>query len=82
MFGNFPQLNFHGAGSGSGRIYGRKTIAFEYARYGIRANVVSPGCVRTEMGDAEMGMFQGGDIEEGYRRVTKLLPARRTPRRS
>ncbi len=54
-----------------------QTIAFEYARHGIRANVVSPGWVRTEMGDAEMGMFQGGDIEEGYRRVTKLVPARR-----
>jgi meso-butanediol dehydrogenase / (S,S)-butanediol dehydrogenase / diacetyl reductase len=53
-----------------------QTIAFENARHGVRANVVSPGWIRTEMGDIEMQAF-GGDIEDSYRRVTKLVPQRR-----
>jgi meso-butanediol dehydrogenase/(S,S)-butanediol dehydrogenase/diacetyl reductase len=53
-----------------------QTIAFENARHGVRANVVSPGWVRTEMADLEMQAF-GGDIEDSYRRVTKLVPQRR-----
>lgn len=54
-----------------------QTIAFENARHGIRANVISPGWVRTEMGDMEMGAFGDGDADAGYRRVTKLVPQRR-----
>jgi meso-butanediol dehydrogenase/(S,S)-butanediol dehydrogenase/diacetyl reductase len=53
-----------------------QTIAFENARYGVRTNVVAPGWTRTEMGDLEMRSFCE-DIEEGYRRVTKLVPQRR-----
>ncbi|MER8417549.1 SDR family oxidoreductase [Mesorhizobium sp. M1329] len=55
-----------------------QTIAFEYARHGLRANVIAPGWVRTEMADMEMGMLtEGGDPEPGYSRVTRLVPQRR-----
>lgn len=54
-----------------------QTIAFENARHGVRANVVSPGWVRTEMGDMEMRAFGDGNADAGYRRVTKLVPLRR-----
>lgn len=53
-----------------------KTIAFENARHGLRANVIAPGWVRTEMGDAEMATL-GGDIDHGYARVTRFVPQRR-----
>jgi NAD(P)-dependent dehydrogenase (short-subunit alcohol dehydrogenase family) len=54
-----------------------QTIAFENARHGIRANVISPGWVRTEMGDMEMRSLADGDADAGYRLVTKLVPQRR-----
>jgi NAD(P)-dependent dehydrogenase (short-subunit alcohol dehydrogenase family) len=54
-----------------------QTIAFENARHGMRANVISPGWVRTEMGDMEMGSLGDGDPDAGYRLVTKLVPQRR-----
>ncbi|PDT81846.1 SDR family NAD(P)-dependent oxidoreductase [Sinorhizobium sp. BJ1] len=55
-----------------------QTIALEYARYGLRANVIAPGWVRTEMADMEMSaLMGGGEPEEGYRRVTRLIPQRR-----
>jgi meso-butanediol dehydrogenase/(S,S)-butanediol dehydrogenase/diacetyl reductase len=55
-----------------------QTLAFEYAREGIRANVISPGWVRSEMAEMEIGQaFGGGDVDEGYRRVTRLVPIRR-----
>jgi meso-butanediol dehydrogenase / (S,S)-butanediol dehydrogenase / diacetyl reductase len=54
-----------------------KTIAFEYARFGVRANVVAPGWIRTEMNDADMAGLGNGDIDVGYRRVTRYVPQRR-----
>ncbi|AUX78381.1 SDR family NAD(P)-dependent oxidoreductase [Sinorhizobium fredii] len=55
-----------------------QTIALEYARHGLRANVIAPGWVRTEMADMEMAMLtKGGNPEEGYTRVTRLVPQRR-----
>ncbi|TBC13011.1 SDR family NAD(P)-dependent oxidoreductase [Rhizobium ruizarguesonis] len=55
-----------------------QTIALEYARHGLRANVIAPGWVRTEMADMEMAMLaDGGDPELGYQRVTRLVPQRR-----
>lgn len=53
-----------------------QSIAFENARLGIRANAISPGWVRTEMGDMEMAEL-GGTADEGYAQVTKHVPQRR-----
>ncbi len=55
-----------------------QTLAFEYAREGIRANVISPGWIRSEMAEMEIGQaFGKGDVDEGYNRVTRLVPIRR-----
>lgn len=53
-----------------------QSIAFENARHGLRANAVSPGWVRTEMGDMEMAEL-GGSADEGYAQVTRQIPQRR-----
>lgn len=74
----------HATGSGlsaysaskAGLIQLVETIAFENARFGLRANSISPGWVRTEMGDVEMAEL-GGSAEEGYARVTAQIPQRR-----
>ena len=55
-----------------------QTIAYEYARFGLRANIIAPGWVRTEMSDLEMAAFGDGDLERASGRVTALVPARRT----
>lgn len=57
-----------------------RTIAIDEGPHGVRANVVHPGWVRTEMGDQEMAEFgasQGLDVEQAYAEVTSLVPARR-----
>jgi meso-butanediol dehydrogenase / (S,S)-butanediol dehydrogenase / diacetyl reductase len=54
-----------------------RTIARDYAARGVRANVVSPGWVRTEMGDQEMAEFGadlGLDVEAAYAEVTRVVP--------
>jgi NAD(P)-dependent dehydrogenase (short-subunit alcohol dehydrogenase family) len=54
-----------------------QTIARDYASTGIRANVVCPGWVRTEMADEEMtelGAGLGLDVESSYDEVTRLVP--------
>lgn len=53
-----------------------QSLAFENARHGLRANAVSPGWVRTEMGDMEMAEL-GGSADQGYARVTRQIPQRR-----
>lgn len=56
------------------------TIAVDEARHGVRANLVAPGWVRTEMADSEMAEFGGPlgmDVEESYAAVTALVPQRR-----
>ena len=53
-----------------------QSLAFENARHGLRANAVSPGWVKTEMGDMEMAEL-GGTADEGYARVTRHIPQRR-----
>lgn len=53
-----------------------QSIAFEYAGAGVRANAVSPGWVRTEMGDMEMTALCGSP-EAGYARATQHVPQRR-----
>jgi meso-butanediol dehydrogenase / (S,S)-butanediol dehydrogenase / diacetyl reductase len=54
-----------------------QAVAYENARYGVRANVVAPGWVRTEMADMEMSVFGDGDRDAAYRQVTAQIPARR-----
>ena len=56
------------------------TLARDFARQGVRANVVSPGWVRTEMADGEMVEFGGAyglSVDEAYAEVTALVPAGR-----
>ena len=53
-----------------------QSVAFENARHGLRANAISPGWVRTEMGDMEMAEL-GGSADEGYAQVTRHVPLRR-----
>ena len=57
-----------------------QTIARDYGGAGVRANVVCPGWVRTEMADAEMADFGaalGLDREAAYQEVTRLVPQQR-----
>jgi NAD(P)-dependent dehydrogenase (short-subunit alcohol dehydrogenase family) len=54
-----------------------RTIAVDFAADGVRANVVCPGWVRTEMADEEMrefGSATGLDQAEAYDEVTRLVP--------
>jgi len=53
-----------------------QAIAVECGPQGVRANVVCPGWVRTEMADAEMDDF-AIDRDAGYAEVTGLVPQRR-----
>lgn len=53
-----------------------QSIAFEYASAGVRANAVSPGWVRTEMGDMEMTALSGSP-DAGYALATQHVPQRR-----
>jgi NAD(P)-dependent dehydrogenase (short-subunit alcohol dehydrogenase family) len=56
------------------------TLARDFARQGVRANVVSPGWVRTEMADGEMAEFGeplGLSVDQAYEEVTALVPAGR-----
>jgi meso-butanediol dehydrogenase/(S,S)-butanediol dehydrogenase/diacetyl reductase len=56
-----------------------RSIAVDFAGQGVRANVVCPGWVRTEMADLEMDTLTAPrpDRERGYRLVTSLVPQRR-----
>ena len=57
-----------------------QSIAVDFGPRGVRANVVCPGWIRTEMADGamdELAATRGGDREDAYRRATALMP---TPR--
>ncbi|WP_067815643.1 SDR family NAD(P)-dependent oxidoreductase [Actinomadura kijaniata] len=54
-----------------------RSIAVDYGGQGVRANVVCPGWIRTEMADAEMRAFGDPldlDVDEAYAEVTQLVP--------
>ncbi len=66
--------------SKAGIIALTQSIAVDYAKVNIRANVVCPGWVRTEMADEEMKSLVKNTcetVEQAYKRVTELIPARR-----
>lgn len=55
-----------------------RSIARDYGTYGVRANALCPGWVRTPMADEEMDEFAAaaglGDRESAYRTVTRDVP--------
>ena len=57
-----------------------QSIARDFGPAGLRANVVCPGWVRTEMADGEMAEFGeplGLDTDAAYAAATELVPQRR-----
>ncbi|MFI6054687.1 SDR family NAD(P)-dependent oxidoreductase [Streptomyces violascens] len=57
-----------------------RSVAVDYGRQGVRANVVCPGWVRTEMADRRMARFAeeadlgDGNMQAAYAEATQLLP--------
>ena len=63
--------------SKAGLVMLAQTVARDFGAAGVRANVVCPGWVRTEMADEEMAQFGaplGLDTGAAYREVTRLVP--------
>ncbi|MGW4898401.1 SDR family NAD(P)-dependent oxidoreductase [Kitasatospora sp. NPDC004240] len=59
-----------------------RSLAVDYGHLGLRANVVCPGWVRTEMADRRMARFVEeaglpGGTEEAYGQATRLSPIQR-----
>ncbi|MCR8573665.1 SDR family oxidoreductase [Streptomyces sp. Isolate_219] len=65
-----------------------RSLAVDYGRDGLRANVVCPSWVRTEMADRRMARFAeeagladgrvaDGGVDAAYEEATRLLPAGR-----
>lgn len=66
--------------SKAGLVMLTQSLAADFGPAGLRANVVCPGWVRTEMADEEMAEFgapHGLDAGTAYREVTRLVPQRR-----
>ncbi|MGV9992444.1 SDR family NAD(P)-dependent oxidoreductase [Streptomyces sp. NPDC003374] len=56
-----------------------RSVAVDYGRQGVRANIVCPGWVRTEMADRRMARFADeaglpGGADTAYAEATALLP--------
>ncbi|AIS01021.1 SDR family NAD(P)-dependent oxidoreductase [Streptomyces glaucescens] len=57
-----------------------RSVAVDYGRQGVRANIVCPSWVRSEMADRRMARFAaeadlpGDGVRTGYEEVTRLLP--------
>ncbi|MET8952012.1 SDR family NAD(P)-dependent oxidoreductase [Streptomyces sp. NPDC004393] len=57
-----------------------RSVAVDYGRDGVRANVVCPSWVRTEMADRRMARFareaklEDGSVEAAYEEATRFLP--------
>lgn len=65
------------AASKAGMTMLTQSLAVDFGPRGVRANVVCPGWVRTEMADGEMREFGGPDgltVDEAYEEVTRLTP--------
>ncbi|MFF4602947.1 SDR family NAD(P)-dependent oxidoreductase [Streptomyces sp. NPDC001339] len=60
-----------------------RSLAVDYGRDGLRANIVCPSWVRTDMADGRMARFAeeaglgDGGIDAAYEEATRLLPAGR-----
>ena len=57
-----------------------QSMARDFGPEGLRANVICPGWVRTEMADGEMAEFGapfGLDVDAAYSAATELVPQRR-----
>ncbi|MFI9345214.1 SDR family NAD(P)-dependent oxidoreductase [Streptomyces sp. NPDC052773] len=60
-----------------------RSVAVDYGRQGVRANIVCPSWVRSEMADRRMARFaaeaglEGDGVRAGYEEVTRVLPAGR-----
>lgn len=69
-----PSLAAYGASKAAVRQL-TQTVALHAAqkRYNIRCNSVHPDPVRTDMGDALMGMY-GGDVAKGWDNIGGLVP--------
>jgi NAD(P)-dependent dehydrogenase (short-subunit alcohol dehydrogenase family) len=66
--------------SKAGLVMLTATIAHEYGARGVRANVVCPGWIRTEMADASMDAVAARrqiSREQAYALATSLVPQRR-----
>ncbi|MEU1464027.1 SDR family oxidoreductase [Streptomyces sp. NPDC005727] len=56
-----------------------RSVAVDYGRQGVRANIVCPGWIRTEMADRRMARFAeeaglAGGVEAAYEEATAALP--------
>ena len=74
-----PGLSAYAA-SKAGMLMMTQGIARDYGSQGLRANVVCPGWIRTEMSEREMGEFSiqtGVDREQSFRRAVEHIPSRR-----
>ncbi len=60
----------------AGLVMWTRSQAVRLGPYGVRANVVCPGWVRTPAADRSMGDVDD-DVDEAYRRVTRFAPLRR-----
>jgi len=60
----------------AGLVMLTRSLAVRLGPYGVRANPVCPGWVRTPMGDADMRQLSS-DVEEAYRLVSRYVPLRR-----
>jgi NAD(P)-dependent dehydrogenase (short-subunit alcohol dehydrogenase family) len=57
-----------------------KNVAFDYGPQGVRANIVCPGWIRTEMSDQDFRDATAGtgvDVNEVFERVAKIIPLQR-----
>ncbi|MGG7575445.1 SDR family NAD(P)-dependent oxidoreductase [Streptomyces sirii] len=59
-----------------------RSLAVDYGREGLRANIVCPSWVRTEMADRRMARFAdesglAGGVDAAYEEATRLLPVGR-----
>jgi len=67
------------AASKAGLIALVRSMAFDFGPAGLRANVVCPGWVQTEMADSEVAELDA-DRVRAYERATAFVPARRAAR--